>query len=235
MRFRRYLGKQYQNPDYFYLKKNLNGKETKYGFPIISMYFLGERLEHTRGVPVVMVNNEAIDLYSGKKIEQREDFVESLTHKSYIISIPDVSEKRRNELEILLSIFDQSTIDASHHILNVKEDDFPEKYRPIIRRLQKAASEQAMRNKMQLEDDFVSELTDYERMIDEVRKKLDEAEMKLEEEKRRAEEEKKKVEEVREHQERLKQNMVKNCFKKVMSIDEIAELTGLNTVEIKEI
>lgn len=228
MRFRRYLGKQYQNADYFYLKKNLNGKETKYGFPIISSYFLGERLERIQGIPVVMVNNEAIDLHSGKKIEQREDFVESLTHKSYIISIPDLSKKRRNELEILLSTFDQSTIDESHHILNVKEDDFPEKYRPIIRRLQKAASEQTMRNKMQLEDDFISELTDYERIVDETRKKLDEAEKKAEEEKRKAEE-------IKEQQEQLKQTMVKNCFKRGMSVGEIAELTGLTVAEVEEV
>jgi flagellar biosynthesis GTPase FlhF len=249
MRFRRYLGKQYQNPDYFYLRKSTHGKDIKYGFPIISIYFLGERLEHIHGIPVVMVNNEAIDLYSGKKIEQREDFVESLTHKSYIISIPDLSAKRRNELEILLSIFDQSSIDASHHILNVKEEDFAEKYRPIIRRLQKAASEQAMRNKMQLEDDFVSELTDYERMIEDARKKAEEAQQAAEEEKRRAEEEKRRAEEekrraeeaskqaqeAKQQQEQLKRNMVKNCFKKGMNTDEIAEITGISIEEIERI
>jgi hypothetical protein len=238
MRFRRYLGKQYQNHDYFYIKKNENGKETKYGFPIVSIYFLGEHLDTIHGVPVVMVDNVPIDLYSGKRIVEKEAFVESLTHKSFIISIPDLSERRRTELEILLSIFDQSSIDASHHILNVKEDDFPEKYRPIIRRLQKAASEQAMRNKMQLEDDFVSELTDYERMIDEARKKAEEADRKAEEAQKRTEEADRKAEEEKRKAEEAKQKLVeivKKCFSKGMSIEEIAEFTGLSPEEINTI
>ncbi|MBF0121670.1 MAG: hypothetical protein HQK79_22795, partial [Desulfobacterales bacterium] len=70
------------------------------------------------------------------EIAAKEDFIESLTHDSYVIQIPQLTEKRRTELEILLSVFDQSNITENHHIINVKEEDFPEKYRDIIRRLQ---------------------------------------------------------------------------------------------------
>ncbi|TAD95265.1 MAG: hypothetical protein EAZ97_15820, partial [Bacteroidetes bacterium] len=65
---------------------------------------------------------------------------------------------RRTELEMLLSIFDQSNRSEHHHILNISENDFPEKYRDIIRRLQKAQSEQALRNQMTLEDDLRSQI-----------------------------------------------------------------------------
>jgi hypothetical protein len=179
IRFRRYLGKQYQNNDYYYIKKSENGREFKYGFPIVSIYFLGERLDSIQGVPVLKVDNVPIDLYSGKKVPQSEAFVESLTHKSYIISIPDLNKRRRTELETLLSIFDQSAINESHYILNVREDDFPEKYRPIIKRLQNAAAEQTMRNQMEIEDDFVSELVEYERRVEEAEKQKEEAENKV--------------------------------------------------------
>ena len=165
MRFRKYLGKQYIEQENSYLIKNKKDKLVRVGIPIISIYFLGEELDNIHGVPVVMVNNQAIDLHSGKHIKEKDAFIESLTHKSYIISIPDLNRRRRNELEMLLSIFDQSTIFESHYILNVREEDFPEKYRDVIRRLQKAISESTMRNQMQIEDDFVSELSEYERMI----------------------------------------------------------------------
>jgi hypothetical protein len=39
--------------------------------------------------------------------------------------------------------------------------------------LQKAASEQVVRNKMHLEDDFLSELEDYERMIEEAKREVE--------------------------------------------------------------
>ncbi len=195
MRFRKYLGKQYQNNDYFYIKKNENGKEVKFGYPIVSIYFLGEQLDNIQGIPVVKVDNVPIDLYSGNKITQREAFVESLTHRSYIISIPDLNKKRRTELELLLSIFDQSSIGTSHHILNMREEDFPEKYRSIIKRLQNATAEAELRNQMELEDDFVSELADYERMVDEAKRRVEEAESKAEKAENKAEEAQNKAEE----------------------------------------
>ncbi|MEZ4986314.1 MAG: hypothetical protein R2795_14955 [Saprospiraceae bacterium] len=54
-------------------------------------------------------------------------------------NIPGIGKgKRRDELEALLSIFDQDNRTADHHIMNVSEIDFPEKFRSIIRRLQAA-------------------------------------------------------------------------------------------------
>jgi len=41
----------------------------------------------------------------------------------------------------LLSIFDQRNRTSDKHILNVKEEDFPDEYPDFIRHLQKAANE----------------------------------------------------------------------------------------------
>lgn len=220
--------------------------------PIISIYFLGEELDNIHGVPVVLVNNLATDLHSGMLIKEKEAFIESLTHKSYIISIPDLSHKRRSELEMLLSIFDQNNIFESHYILNVTEDEFPEKYRAIIRRLQKAISESTMRSQMQIEDDFMSELSEYERMIvdkdnalEETRRQMIDKEKALEESQKQAQEKTKALEEsqnaallkekaLEESQKRLI-NTAENCLKQGLNVETTAQITQLPLQTVIEI
>ena len=125
---------------------------------------------------------------TNKIIETKETFIESLTLDSYVIQIPYLTDKRRNDLEILLSVFDQrNNVDKDHHILNVKESEFPEKYRPIIRKLQKAVEDNEVRKKMNMEDGIIDELEDLERTIEDleqenelVKQKLDSIEQEKE-------------------------------------------------------
>jgi len=134
MRFRRYLGQQYSNETYMQ-RITLGKRCRKIGMPIISIYFLGHKLDHTT-VGAIAVKRNYHNLITGELIATKESFIESLTHDSYVIQIPYLSDKRRNDLEILLGVFDQSNkVDHEHHILNVDENDFPPKYRPIIRKL----------------------------------------------------------------------------------------------------
>lgn len=137
MRFRKYLGQQYANKENLQKVKEGN-RMRKVGIPIVSSYFLGHKLNTTKA-SVIGIKRSYTDLITGKEIKTREMFIESLTHDSYVIQIPELVQKCRNELEKLLSVFDQSTaIDGEQHILNIKEEDFSEKYRPIIRKLQTA-------------------------------------------------------------------------------------------------
>lgn len=132
MRFRYYLGKQYMDENLSYKKINKGTKIKKLaGFPIISIYFLGERLEEIQGVPVIRINRQVIDRYTKQVLNVKDDFIESLTHDCILVSISDLRQKRRDELEQLLSIFDQSNRYNSEHILNVKEDDFPSQYTEV--------------------------------------------------------------------------------------------------------
>lgn len=128
------------------------------------------------------------DRYTREIIEQRNPFIESLFHQGIIINIPALSQKRRDELELLLSIFDQANRQENHHIMNVKEMDFPEKFRPIIRRLQAAIQEKEIQDIMTVEDDFLSELNEYENRIAEATKQKEEAQRKQEEERKQKEE-----------------------------------------------
>jgi len=65
-----------------------------------------------------------------------------------------LKERRRNELEQLLSVFDQSNRTSDNHILNVNEENFPEKFRLIIHRLKVAASDPIVRKQMKEADEI---------------------------------------------------------------------------------
>jgi len=172
MRFRKYLGEQYaskENTQVIKIKK----RKRKIGIPIVSIYFLGHRLNSTKA-SVIGIKRTYTDLITGKTISTKEAFIESLTHDSYVIQIPELAQKRRNELEILLSVFDQSNaVDNENHILNIKEDDYPEKFRPIIRKLQIAIQDSEIKKKMILEDDILDELEDMDRENEELTEKIE--------------------------------------------------------------
>ena len=61
-----------------------------------------------------------------------------------------------------------------NHILNVHEEDFPKKHRPLIRRLQNAAQTDEVRQAMDIEDEILEELADLERKIEEKDKSIEE-------------------------------------------------------------
>ena len=61
------------------------------------------------------------------------------------------------------------------HILNVKEQDFPAKFQPIIRRLKQAVEVKEVRDVMEIEDDFVKEINEYENRVNKQTHLLEEA------------------------------------------------------------
>jgi len=163
LRFRRYLGEQYVNKANVVREPNAEYPYRK-ALPILSIYFLGYPLEHTKA-PVIRVNRHYIDAATGEQIREKEVFIESLSHDSIVIQIPYLKSRRRTELERLLALFDQSGISADPHFLRVNDDELPENYRPLLRRLQKAVVDTVVRQTMDAEDDIIEEIKDYQRMI----------------------------------------------------------------------
>ncbi len=162
MRFRRYLGSQYASDN-----NVIAEPASKYNaLPIITIYFLGHKLEHTK-VPIIKVQREYKDIASGEVIKEKEDFIECLTHDSFIIQIPFLSKNRKTELEAILAVFDQSMTESSRHFLDLNESDYPEKYREVIRRLVKAAAEPEVREVMTVEDEILHDFNAFERAIQE--------------------------------------------------------------------
>jgi hypothetical protein len=213
MRFRAYLGGQYSNKNNTEIS-TIKDHTRKIGIPIIGIYFLGHELDHAKS-SIIGVNRTYKDLVTNEQLTVKESFIESLTHDSYVIVIPNLARNRRNDLEKLLSIFDQSTfVDADHHILNIKEEDYPAKHRSLIRRLQSAIVEPEMRKQMEVEDNILCEFEDMQREIMQYKEKIAEFEQEASEAKR---------------------NVVQKMKIKGIPVDDICEITGLSREEIESV
>jgi len=173
MRFRRYLGGQYSNPD-----NCISTNEGQEAMQIYSLYFLGKDLGIC-DTPVLSVLPEIKDVATDKIVKTKNKFIESLNHKCWIVQINCLKKRRRTELEQLLSVFDQSNRTSDIHILNIREEDFPEKFWPIIRRLKMAASNSDVKKQMKEEDEVVRYLRDFARI--EITKALKEKKKEIEE------------------------------------------------------
>jgi len=189
MRFRRYLGEQY--------KKGFPVADEKVpkAIPIISIYFLGYRLDHV-DAPVIKVLRRYYDAATGEEIPAREEFIESLTHDRFVIQIPQLGPERRTATEKLLAIFDQHRkVEGDGHVLDVNEDVYPEEYRKVVRWLNGAVSEPDIRRTMEVEDEILAELEDMERPMAGKDKVIEEKDQIIEEKDRALEENAKALEE----------------------------------------
>ena len=120
---------------------------------IYSIYFLGDDLK-IRDTPVLSIFPEVVDVATKEIVHAKSKFIEALTHKCWVVQISCLKQRRRNELEQLLMAFDQSNLDGNNkHILSVNEENIPEKYRPLFRRLKMAASSKEVKRLMKKEDD----------------------------------------------------------------------------------
>jgi hypothetical protein len=184
--FRRYLGNHYAN------RKNQT-TDPKTGrivpIPIITIYFLGEAISDLPA-PVIKVNRECIDIATGERFTKKVEFIECLTHNSFIIQIPHLKEKRRTELEKLLLFFDQSNAIEDKHTLSIHEDQIPEQHHLLLDRLRRAIEDQKIRGAMDVEDDIVLELEDKDREIQRQRDRAEQEKQRAEEAKQREEQEK---------------------------------------------
>jgi hypothetical protein len=186
MRFRRYLGLHYHNPDNVY-----GSEDNRKARQLYCIFLLGYDVGLYES-PVVQIDPRAKDVATNRELQGPNVFIESLHHRSWIVQIALLKYHRRTDMEKLLSIFDQENRTKNHHILNVNEDDFPEQYRPIIRRLRMASESEQIQIEMEMEDDYLKELRDKERKIAQ-REKIIEEQGKTIEEQGKALEEKDKA------------------------------------------
>ncbi|MDR2621832.1 MAG: hypothetical protein LBC48_04530, partial [Dysgonamonadaceae bacterium] len=161
---------------------------------IYCIFLLGHNID-IPGCPVIQVDYTAKDVTTNEDLHATNEFIQSLHHRSWIIQIEQLKQRRRNDLEKLLSIFDQENRTKNEHILNVNEDDFPEHYRAIIRRLRMACENEDIQIEMEIEDDIFKELQDKERFIDQQREAIEEKDKAIEEKDKAIEEKDKTIEE----------------------------------------
>lgn len=99
MRFRRYLGEQYRKED------RINNEKTI--LPITTIYILGFILPEIESACLKVERNYK-DLINKNIIIKKSDFVEKLTHDSFIVQVDRITDRYQTSLDKLLSVFEQN-------------------------------------------------------------------------------------------------------------------------------
>ncbi|MFP5042413.1 hypothetical protein [Parasediminibacterium sp. JCM 36343] len=99
MRFRNYLAEQYKKED------TINNQ--KVVLPITTIYILGFRLNEI-DTPCLKVERNYIDHINKTNLDTKSDFVEKLTHDSFIVQVERITNRYQTKLDKLLSIFEQT-------------------------------------------------------------------------------------------------------------------------------
>jgi len=170
IRFRKYLAEQYGS------KQNTIEQDDKtIPLPIITIYFLGYGLDSNKNIPIIRVKRQYLDNYNGDVLQGKELFIETLTHDSIIVQIPALKKQRRNDLEKALSVFEVGKVQE----VSINEDDYPERYKTVIRQLLRAIADNNIRKTMDIEDEILEDLEKKERLISRQQQELAEKEEKL--------------------------------------------------------
>jgi hypothetical protein len=154
LRFRQYLGVQYQNP------ANVvgEGRDT-HALPLVAIYLLGHNVGDIEE-PVLYVQHETYD-YEGRRVTKGlpDPFVDSLTHNSIIVQIPRLHGQVNTRLDKVLSIFDQTYKSKDNQqVLNIDDSIYAgdAEMEHIIHRLLMAATDANVRQDMNVEDEYFS-------------------------------------------------------------------------------
>ncbi len=99
MRFRNYLAEQYKKEDLV--------NDERVVLPITTIYILGFKLPEILS-PCLKVERNYKDLITKTIIETKSEFVEKLTHDSYIVQVERITGRYQTRLDKLLSIFEQT-------------------------------------------------------------------------------------------------------------------------------
>ena len=212
LRFRQYLGAQYNN------KNNIREADEKgFAYPMVAVYLLGHKVGNIKE-PIVYVNHDVFD-YNGNVVAEgnAEPFVESLTHNSIIVQIPRLQGNVNNRLEKVLSVFDQTNVEGdTQQVLKIDEDKYADDndMMYVLHKLTAAAANSEMRQDMNVEDEFYKAIEDRDTAIMQRDKIL-----------------KEQSEQLSQQSEQLK-NMAKALSASGLSNEQISQMTGMSIAEI---
>ena len=218
MRFRSYLGEQYKRRDNIVT----DGTQTEEILPIITIYLLGFKLPETDAI-VIHVSRTYRDVIARRELHVKSEFIECLTHDSYVVQIPRIEGKSRSRLEKMLNVFEQNDFYDEKGILKqyrheLEKDD--EEIRLMVEILCHIAADPEKREEIELEWRSKEFLEDYikqkkaiamqKQVLEENQKALEENQKALEENKKVLDEKQKALEEsqkvIEESQKALEEN-----------------------------
>ena len=236
LRFRQYLGVQYQR------KENImSDSKEGYAMPMVAVYILGHKVGDI-DEPVIYVHHDAYD-YNEQRVTKGipDPFIDSLTHDSIVVQIPRLHGQINNRLDKVLSVFDQTLhLPESGHFLNYDESRYvgDEDMQPILHRLLMAASDADTRQDMNVEDEYYSiiEKRDTEIMLN--ARKIAEQNVQLSEQKAQLSEQKAQLEEKKaqlSEQKAQLQSFAKLLTASGWSIEDIAAKIDMPEEEVRKL
>ena len=233
-RFRSYLAAQYTCAS--------NVGKDNYPLPILSIYILGEKVDHLDGA-VTYITRYYHD-QQGLRINKDKPswFVECLSHDMVVIQIPKIKPRPDSSLDNLLTMFDQSKIDPDNHQVicyDIDDYDIPkgelrDDMRFIVRRLEQATVSEEVRMKMDLEDKVEQMLfekrTAEEKLVEQEKLLYEQASQLLEQKSQLQ----KKDSQLQEQSARIAKS-IKKMYSRGESVEEIAEDFDVSVEFVKEI
>ncbi len=228
VRFRNYLGTNYISTP---VKKQEKDKDKKKQnatpqniYPIITIYILGYEIEE---IPYLAVNVERCiyNTVNKERVYINSDFINHLTHRSYILQIKRLPTKRKKKLEKFLSIFDQSCVAEEDYILDLKE--IPEEIKDIVAHLNERVYDEEFRRYLQAEQEidiiFDEQERKYETEIQKIREKEELANKRALAEKQRAEQKQIELEAEKQRANKLKAIMMEKLKEMGYTDDQISD------------
>lgn len=141
---------------------------SRYAIPMVAVYLLGHLVGNITE-PVLYVKHKAYN-YEGHEVTEGmpDPFVESLTHDSIIVQIPRLHGRINNRLDRVLSVFDQTQKEKGNpRMISLDERLYADDsdMRHIIHRLTSASTDEKLRRDMEVEDEFLSVVEEYDTTI----------------------------------------------------------------------
>ena len=247
LRFRQYLGAQYNN------KNNIREADEKgFAYPMVAVYLLGHKVGYIKE-SIVYVNHDVFD-YNGNVVAEgnAEPFVESLTHNSIIVQIPRLQGNVNNRLEKVLSVFDQTNVEGdTQQVLKIDEDKYADDndMMYVLHKLTAAAANSEMRQDMNVEDEFYKAIEDRDTAImqrdkilkeqseqisqqsEQISQQSEQISQQSEQISQQSEQLSQQSEQISQQSEQLK-NMAKALSASGQSNEQISQMTGMSVAEI---
>ncbi|MEM7657961.1 MAG: hypothetical protein AAF399_17680 [Bacteroidota bacterium] len=187
MRFRNYLAEQYKKEDLVAGEKEI--------LPITTIYILGFNIPEITS-ECIHVERQYRDMVRDEIVPKRSEFIEKLTHDSYVVQVNRITDRYKTRLDQLLSVFEQSNfIDESEVIKEYSHPVTAEDLQLMTDILHHSGTDPETRKEIEKEVEawrsvnamFEDKEKEYLKALDEKDKALDEKDKLIEELTRRLE------------------------------------------------
>jgi hypothetical protein len=163
-RFRQYLGSLYADKS---KPEDIDFEDQKAPetLPIIAIYILGYNIPDLPFL-ATRITRGIIDAVSDEEIVSGSEFIQALSHESYILQVSRLSDNRRTRLERFLNLFNQAYVSDKNYILDL--DDIRTEFEDVAEYLQKPLKMEEMVEQFTVEE----EMEMYFRIVEAEKKKL---------------------------------------------------------------